>query len=66
MKVNFKKYDTNKPLLNKPDVGDICLCECGGFCQEGVITAEYTSEGFVFSGHGNIDQYVTGLVVLDF
>ncbi len=63
MKVNFKKYDSaKKPNI---EIGSTCLCQCSSFCEEGVITAEYTREGFVFSGHGNIDEHVTGYVVLD-
>jgi len=61
MQIKFKEYNEG----NKPQRGDICLCKCPGFCEEGVITAEYTRDGFVFSGHGNIDRYVTAYVVLD-
>lgn len=62
MTIKFKKYGPN----SKPDIGDLCLCECGGFCEEGAIVAKFTKDGFYFSGHGDIeDQYITGFVVLD-
>lgn len=66
MEIEFIKYASDKPLLEKPEIGDVCLCNTPGFCPEGAITAEYTSHGFEFSGHGNIDEYVTGYIVLEF
>lgn len=62
MQVKFKKYGPN----NKPDIGDLCLCECNGYCEEGAIVAKFTSNGFYFSGQGAIvDKYITGFIVLD-
>lgn len=63
MKINFKPYGQDARL---PKIGSICLCECSGFCKEGVIAAEYTRDGFVFSGHGNINEHITGYVTLEF
>lgn len=65
MQIEFKKYSHDKPLLNPPKIGQLYLCECMQFCSEGVVAAEYTKEGFVFSGHGNVDKYITGWVLLE-
>ena len=65
MKVKFKKYESGLPPSPSIDNESICLCECPEFCEEGAVVAKFTEEGFVFSGHGNIDQYVTGYVVLE-
>jgi len=65
MKIDFKKYSFEKPLLPRPEAGDICLCECGAVCEEGVIAATYTEKGFVSSIYGYIDKFVTGYITLD-
>ena len=62
----YLRFDFRKYGPDKPDIGDLCICECVGFCEEGAVIAKYTKNGFYFSPHGAIlDTYITGFVVLD-